>query len=113
MLVVHGIARRILLGEHLHSDLLQTLAAQPLIELLEAHLRIEPEDLRKPDQRLLVVISLRTSVIGQRLQSLGSLALLGNSRSQGPVLGSHRIVEPCRIVAKLGHFAADRRALPG
>jgi len=90
---MHGLARPVMLGQDLDGDLLKTLAAQPLVQLVQAQLRIESEHSRKTDQRLLVAVSLRARVVSQRLESLSTLALLSDACCQRPVLGAHRIVE--------------------
>lgn len=113
LLVMDRLAPGVVGSEYLNRDLLQALAAQTLIELVEADLRVEPQNLGKPDESLLVVVCLGPRVVSQGLQSLGPLALLGDALCQRSVLGSHRIVELSCVVTREAHSTPDRKAPPG
>ena len=93
LLVVHRLSGRPMITKHPHRNLHEPLPPQPLVELLQAHLRSEPQHARQSNQRLLILLRLCTRAISKILQTLSALTLLSDAHCQSSVLSTHGLVE--------------------
>lgn len=93
------------LAKHMDRDLLQALPAEARVKLLQTQLRIDPEQLRKIAKGALLVLCVPGSLIGQRPQSLCSLALTGDALREFAILIEQRCTRVPGSGSRVAHEA--------
>src|ERR1700716_2171891 len=70
------------LAQHTHGDVLEALASEASVELLESQLGIDPDQLGELSERPLLFIRLGDGLVCQGAKSLTTLPLLADTASQ-------------------------------